>query len=276
MEGVEVMRTICIINQKGGVGKTTTAVSIAAGLARQGRQVLLVDMDPQGNIAHSLQMNGRFDLYHFLTGKCSHLDCINNLGTNLSVIPSTETLTKLNTELAKQSTGINVIKKKFSDITRYDYIIFDCAPSLGLLNQNVMLFAKEAIIPVATTYLSLTGLAYMEEAIKEINEHFKHDLKITHIVPTIHDKRNRTNRQMLAKLQEDYGELVTNPIRINAKLAEAPASGKSIFGYDKSSRGAKDYGELVNTIVKGEEVKQNSVPISARVQQMMADVEIED
>ncbi len=270
------MRSICIINQKGGVGKTTTAVSIAAGLAKEGKTVLLVDTDPQGNVTHSLQMNCRFDLYHFITGKCSHLDCITTLGTNLDVLPSTETLTKLNTELAKQKNPEHVVKERFSSIRNYDYLIFDCAPSLGLLNQNIMLFANEAIIPVSTTYLSLTGLTYMEEAIKEINEHFKHTLQISHIVPTLHDKRNRTNRQMLSKLQEDHGKLVTEPIRINAKLAEAPASGKSIFTYDKNSRGAKDYGALVQTIMKGEEVKKTNVPISARVQQMMADVEMED
>jgi chromosome partitioning protein len=272
------MRTICIINQKGGVAKTTTAVSVAAGLARAGKQVLLVDMDPQGNIAHSLETNARYDLYHFLTGQCSHLDCTVSLGTGLEVITSTDSLTKLNTDLNKQKNPLGVVKEKFGQITGYDYVIFDCAPSLGMLNQNVMLFAREAIIPVSTTYLSLTGLTYMKEAIDEINNHFGHELKITHIVPTMHDARNRTNKSMHSKLKEDYGDLVTNPIRINAKLAEAPASGKSIFGYDPRSRGAKDYGELVETVLKGEEhlKKQASSPISARVQRMMADVQIED
>lgn len=271
------MRTICIINQKGGVAKTTTAVSIAAGLARAGKQVLLVDMDPQGNIAHSLEANNKFDLYHFLTGKCSHLDCITTLGTNLDVITSTDSLTKLNTDLNKHKEPLSVVKEKFQDIVNYDYIIFDCAPSLGLLNQNVMLFAREAIIPVATTYLPLTGLAYMKEAIDEINDHFDHELSITHIVPTLHDARNRTNRLMLAKLKEDYGGLVTHPIRVNSKLAEAPASAKSIFGYDPRSRGAKDYGELVQLILKGEHATRKQIsPISARVQRMMADVPIEE
>ena len=228
------MRKICIINQKGGVGKTTTAVNIAAGLARNSKRVLLVDVDPQGNIAHSLMSTRRFSVYEFLTNKCSHVDCITQLGANLDLMHSNESLTKLNVELAKKKNPTQILTTKFSELIGYDYILFDCAPSLGLLNQNVMLFADEAIVPVSTTYLSLTGLTYMNEAINEMNRHFDHQLELAYIVPTLHDARNKTNKNMLKKLQEDYKELVTNPIRINSKLAEAPASGKSIFGYDKN------------------------------------------
>lgn len=271
------MRKICIINQKGGVGKTTTAVNIAAGLARKGKTVLLVDVDPQGNIAHSLTSNRQFSAYDFFTNKCSHVDCVTNLGANLDLIHSTESLTKLNVELATKDDAVQLITNKFKDLRSYEYILFDCAPSLGLLNQSVMLFATEAIIPVSTTYLSLTGLTYMLEAISHINEHFDHNLQISHIIPTLHDVRNKTNRNMLAKLQEDHSTIVTNPVRVNSKLAEAPASGKSIFSYDNSSRGAKDYGAIVDQIIASEvEQKTISTPISARVQKMMADIEIED
>lgn len=271
------MRKICVINQKGGVGKTTTAVNIAAGIARKGRRVLLVDVDPQGNVAHSLTASRSFSVYEFLTSKCSHVDCITHLGTNLDLMHSTESLTKLDTELAKKENATRILSQKFNELIGYDYIIFDCAPSLGLLNQNVMLFANEAIVPVSTNYLSLTGLTYMLEAVTEINQHFDHELQISYIIPTMHDVRNRTNRNMLAKLQEDHLSIVTNPVRINSKLAEAPASGKSIFGYDKNSRGAKDYGDIVEKIISGErQEKTISAPISARVQKMMADIEIED
>ncbi|MCF7798266.1 ParA family protein [Candidatus Woesearchaeota archaeon] len=273
------MRKICVINQKGGVAKTTTAVSIAAGLARQEKRVLLVDLDPQGNVAHSLTASKRLNLYDFLMGTCSHVDCTTALGKNLDIIHSDESLTKIDVHLAKQTNPSQVISKKFADVQDYDYLIFDCAPSLGMLNQNALLFSDEALIPVSTTYLSLTGLTYMVEAIKELNNHFNHDLKISHIVPTLHDRRNRTNRNMLAKLMEDYGQKVTNPVRVNSKLAEAPASGKSIFTYAPKSRGAEDYGEVVKTIVANEKqtsMRTASQPISMRVQQMMADVEIED
>lgn len=275
--GVSFMRKICVINQKGGVGKTTTAVNIAAGLSREGRKVLLVDVDPQGNVGHSLATQKSKSLYHFLTNQCSHVDCITTLGTNLDLIHSDETLTKIETAFATTNKPAYLLSKRFDDVSGYDYLIFDCAPSLGLLNQNVMLFSKEAIIPVMTHYLPLTGLANICEAIQDINNHYGHDLQINYIVPTLHDSRNKTNKEMLKKLQDDYPEVATHPIRINSKLAEAPAKGKSIFAYDKRSRGAKDYGKLVDEIMKDEKPKQKVMePISLRVQRMMAHVELED
>ncbi len=271
------MRKICIINQKGGVGKTTTAVNIAAGLSRQGRKVLLVDVDPQGNIADSLAAQKSRSLYHFLTNQCSHVDCTTNLGKNLDLIHSDETLTKIETAFATTKRPAYLFSRQFDSVSGYDYIIFDCAPSLGLLNQNVMLFAKEAIIPVMTHYLPMNGLANIAEAIEDINGHYGHDLQITHIVPTLHDGRNKINKEMLAKLQNDYPEVATNPIRINSKLAEAPSKGKSIFAYDQRSRGAKDYGKLVLNLISGEQPRAKPLePISMRVQRMMAHVEIED
>jgi len=276
------VRKICVINQKGGVGKKTTAVSVAAGLARNDKRVLLIDMDPQGDVAHSLATNKEKSLYDFLTGKCSLPECTSVLGKNLDIIHSTDNLTKINVFLAKHDNPALVLKKQFLSLQGYDYIIIDCQPSLSLLNQSIMAYADEAMIPVATTYLSYTGLEVMYEAIKEINRYFDHSLEIKYIVPTLHDKRNKLNKEIHAELKKVYGKLVTNPIRINSKLSEAPQAGKSIYSYAPSSRGAKDYLDLVNNVISSEKpkkvVQQQSFvePISVRVQRMMKDVEIED
>jgi chromosome partitioning protein len=277
------IKKICIINQKGGVGKTTTAVSLASGLSRNGFKVLLVDMDPQGSVAHSLTSSKENNLYHFLMGECSMIDCLTNLGTNLDLIHSNEMLTKAEVYLGTIKEGHKVLSKKLSNLGDYDYVIVDCAPSLGLLNQNAMLFCDEAIIPVSTNYLALKGLKYIIEAINEVNKHFKHKLEVTHIVPTMHDVRNKTNKKMLETLIENHGDKVANPIRVNSKLAEAPGKGKSIFAYDPKSRGALDYGLLVQRVIgyekkhaKKEVIEVQSTPISQRVQRLMKDVELED
>ena len=274
------MRKICIINQKGGVAKTTTAVNLAAGLARNDRKVLLIDMDPQGNVAHSLSTNKEKSLYDFLTGKGSLEECTTILGKNLDIIHSTESLTKINVFLAKHDNPSLVFKKQLLEIQGYDYVIIDCQPSLSLLNQSIMAYADESIIPVATNYLSYTGLEVMTEAITELNKHFDHKLVVRYIVPTLHDKRNRLNKDIHAEIRKKYSDLVTEPIRINSKLSEAPTKGQSIFSYAPSSRGAKDYGLLVKRVIFDEKVvvkeQVSSEPISARVQRMMKDVEMED
>lgn len=277
--GVRVMRTICVINRKGGVGKTTTAVSIAAKLAIEDRQVLLIDLDPQGNIGQSLRQASEHTVYDVLTGNATPEACTLTLGKNLDVIPSNETLTKIDSYLNQRQDPSKLLSEQFAGIKGYDYLIFDCAPSLGMLNQNAMLFCDEALIPASTRYLSMSALTSMLEAIEKVNQHFDHSLEVKYIVPTLHDKRNKTNKDMHQEMKDRFGDKVTKPIRINSKLAEAPAAGKSIFTYEKSCRGAKDYEELVKRILKDEKQspKQASQePISARVQRIMADVQVED
>jgi len=248
------MRKICVINQKGGVGKTTTAINLAAGLSRQGKKVLLVDLDAQGNIQTSIGATSQKSVYDFLIENAEFHECVSVLGTNLDIMRSEENLTKAEILISKLPEGnYTVLKEAFSSVKGYDYVILDCAPSLGILNQNAMLYADEAIIPVSTDHLGLDALKKMVEAIRNLNDYFDHHLRITRIVPTLYDARMRSSRQVLHHLQNDYYEVLSDPIRINARLREAPEAMQSIFRYAPSSRGALDYGSLVRLVLADEQ-----------------------
>jgi len=243
------MRTICVINQKGGVGKTTTALNLAAGLSRCNKKVLLVDLDPQGNIDTSLKVNSECDIYDVIMGKLPIQQCIFNKAKNFDIITSKETLTKAEYYLTKNGESRLLVKELLEKINSYEFIIIDCPPSLGVLNQNAMTFCKEAFIPVSTDYLGVDALRKMYDVINEVNKKYGHDIKITKIIPTMYDKRNNICKESLAIMQSEFAELTSYPIRQNSKLKEAPKYGKSIFSYAKSSSGAKDYGKLVEDVL---------------------------
>lgn len=247
------MRKICVINQKGGVGKTTTALNLAAGLSRVGKKVLLIDLDAQGNIQTSIGANSQKSLYHYIIENAELNECVSVMGKNLDVLRSEETLTKAETMIAQLEEGnFLVLRERFEEIKGYDYVILDCAPSLGMINQNAMLYAGEAIIPVSTDHLGIDALTKMKEAIANINDYFDHTLKISRIVPTLYDARVKSCRESLQYLQNDYYDVLTEPIRVNSKLKEAPKMMKSIFAFAPSSRGAKDYGSLVQVVLSDE------------------------
>lgn len=253
------MRKICVINQKGGVGKTTTAISIAAGISRNEKKVLIVDLDAQGNIGTCLNIDNEKDIYHALTENADVRECIKSLGKNLDIIPSRETLTKTEVLLAKKQNKEYVLREKLKPLKGYDYVFIDCPPSLGLLNQNALLYSQEAFIPVSTDHLGYDALVKMANVVKTINDEFEHNIKITKVIPTLFDKRNKTCRIYLDKINSNFYEVVSPPIRINSKLKEAPASGKSIFSYAPSSRGAKDYMDVVRSILNEEKKIISSV-----------------
>ncbi|MFH1649623.1 MAG: ParA family protein [Candidatus Woesearchaeota archaeon] len=242
----EQMRKIAVINQKGGVGKTTTTVNLASGLANKGNKVLILDLDAQGNVSTCLGVKATKHMYHLLVERKEPWECITKINENLHVIPSNEMLEKAEILLSGEPARETVLRRAMDELEGYDFVFIDCPPSLGLLNQNALLYADEALIPVSTEYLGVDALKKMLIAIDTLNDIFKHHLRVSAIVPTMYDKRNKTCIESIRTIRQSYNGVVTEPIRMNSKLKEAPSKKQSIFDYAKSSSGALDYGRLVD------------------------------
>lgn len=243
------MRKICMINQKGGVGKTTTVVNLAYGLATTGKRVLVIDLDAQGNVSTCFGTRSDHDIYEILIDNLNPTACIKNIASNLDLISSKETLTKAEMILVGEQNREMVLRRKLTPITGYDFIILDCPPSLGLLNQNAMLYADEIFIPTSTDALGLVGIRNMVAAIQTLNTVFGHKLQVSKVIPTLYDSRNKVCKSALLELKKEFADIITEPIHSNTKLKEAPQFGKPIFVYDKTGRASKDYQLLVDNVL---------------------------
>lgn len=255
-------RKIAIVSQKGGVGKTATTLSLGAGLSRKGKKVLLVDLDPQGNIATSVLDENNKGIFDYLIYGTPLESCITHMGANLDLLTSQKNLQKAENVLIKKEKTPHFLKEKLSKIKGYDFIILDLAPSFSEINKQALLFADEAIIPVSTDFLGYDALTKTIETIKELNDEFDHELKIIKIVPTMFDKRAKLSKEILSLIESNYYTITSNPIRVDSKLKEAPKAKKSIFSYAPSSKGALDYSELVNQVLQNNYQKEEAKNIS--------------
>jgi len=247
-------RRIAILNQKGGTGKTTTAVNLAAGVAERGYRVLLIDTDAQGNVGVSLGIVGERSLYHVLVEGLDPMDVAVPVRKHLDVITSNATLAAAEIWLARQDpehrSRIMTRRLNLMRVSRrYDYVVVDCGPSLNLLNQNALSYADEVVIPVTCDYLALVGVKQVLRTIRDIERHLHHAVRVSAVLPTFFDARTRLSREVLGTLQRHFKNKCLDPIRLNTRLAEAPGYSKSIFEYAPQSNGASDYNRVVDWLV---------------------------
>ena len=247
-------RRVAILNQKGGTGKTTTAVNLAAGLAERESDVLLIDTDAQGNVGVSLGVAGEQSLYHVLVEEVEPDDASVPVRKHLDVITSDATLAAAEIWLARQNLDVRsrMLTKRLNLMQvsrRYDYVIIDCGPSLNLLNQNALSYVDEVIIPVTCDYLALVGVKQVLRTIKDVERHLGHAVRVSAVLPTFYDGRTRLAREVLETLQSHFKHKCLEPIRHNTRLAEAPSHRKTIFEYAPSSHGAADYNRVCDWVL---------------------------
>ena len=245
------VKKIAIVQQKGGTGKTTTAVNLAAGIARSGKQTLLIDLDSQGAIASyfSIKPSQQPYISDLITGQSEARSCIINIGKNLDAILSDATTAQAEMTLAKGTDRERQLSQRIGDsINHYDYVIIDTAPSIGLMNLNGLMLADSAIIPCACDYLALEGLRQSREYLNTIRT-LNHNIRLILVVPTFYKQHELKSRDTLTILRQHFGKLVTAPIRQNVKLSEAAAHHQTIFDYELNSSGSQDYRRLTRAIL---------------------------
>lgn len=245
---------IAVLNQKGGVGKTTTAINVASYLAKAGRSVLVVDLDPQGNSTSGLGVDKHklsATLYDVLFSRAEVSKALNKTNVkNLFLLPSNANLAGAEVELVAEAHREHKLAKVLAGLN-YDYILMDCPPSLGLLTINGLTAATDVLIPVQAEYYALEGLSQLLSVIQQVQQALNPSLNLLGVVVTLYDSRNSLSEQVKAELAQHFGEkLFQTIIPRNVRLAEAPSFGKTIAEHDKWSKGARAYKALARELEK--------------------------
>ncbi|GGC86312.1 chromosome partitioning protein ParA [Flavobacterium lutivivi] len=249
-------KIIAIANQKGGVGKTTTSVNLAASLGVLEKKVLLIDADPQANASSGLGIDvesveiGTYQLLEH--SNTAEEATVASSSPNVSLIPAHIDLVAIEIELVDKDNREYMLKEALKDIKdQYDYILIDCAPSLGLLTLNALTAADSVVIPIQCEYFALEGLGKLLNTIKSVQKIHNPELDIEGLLLTMYDSRLRLSNQVVEEVQKHFNDMVFKTIiQRNVKLSEAPSFGESIINFDATSKGASNYLSLAHEIIK--------------------------
>ena len=239
------MRKIAIVGFKGGIGKTTTAVSLGDALARRGRRVLIIDTDTQANVSLCLGVTGYKDtLAEVLLRKAKAEATIVPARKNLDILPADLRLFKAQQRMVLELARERILSDVLARVNGYDYQVLDCAPSVSVLTVNAIAYVQEVFVPVSMEMLAIAGARQFMRYLRDVSRLMGGGAVIRLIIPTFYDARRRVSTMVLQTLAREFGSRVTHPIRIDTKLSEAPGEGKTIFEYQPGARGAADYARL--------------------------------
>jgi len=247
------MRVIAVINQKGGVGKTTSVVNVGAGLARLNRKVLVVDLDPQAHLTYSFGIRAdelEATIYNLLKGEATLAQVLVERN-DLKIVPASIDLSAAEIEFSTEVGREAFLKNILTNLSDYDFILLDCPPNLGLLTLNALTAAQEVFVPLQAEFLSTKGLSKLLDMVEKVKQRVNPKLEITGIIATIYDQRLRLHNEVFENLRQHFGgKLFKTFIRRNVALAEAASFGQSIFEYAPQSHGAEDYAALCQEIIQ--------------------------
>lgn len=249
-------RIIGIVNQKGGVGKTTTAINLASFLAMYGKYVLLVDVDPQANATAGIGVAVEDDhpnIYHCIVNDQNPATMLKKTSIfGFDVLPASQSLAGATVELVSMEQREHRLKNVLDQVRmNYDYILIDCPPSLGLLTINALTAAEELIIPVQCEYYALEGLGQLLKTVHLVKQGLNPDLQVMGVLLTMYDKRNQLNRHVLNEVYKNFpGRVFDSVISRTIDLAEAPSYGKAVLQFNPSSKAANEYRRLAEEVIK--------------------------